>query len=261
MIKYMPNFVASRKVCKTLGIHPNTLRRFANSGKIEYIRTPAGQRIYNLEKFVNSHISLEVTSKINICYCRVSTLKQRNDLERQIEYMRAKYPNYEIVSDIGSSLSYKRTGLLSILERVCEGQIGEVVVAYKDRIGRFGYELIEKFIVLNGGKLVVLDNRAVSKDSELANDLIRIITFYTARYYGSRKYKIQATTEEKIKESTNKEGCDGIKKEESADNKHDKNQENLLKLGLETESVVENLVRCFTAHIQHYDSTSERLSI
>ena len=98
-------------------------------------------------------------TKRKICYCRVSSRKQIEDLNRQIELMKITYPTYEIIKDIGSGLNYNRPGLLKIINYAMEGEIEEVIVAYKDRLTRFGYELIEYIIKeKSGGKITIINN-------------------------------------------------------------------------------------------------------
>jgi len=152
-MKYLP----SRKASEILGLHPNTLRRYANNGTIEFIKTKSGQRRYN----VDAYLDLQQQTS-TICYCRVSSPKQRDDLARQVEFMQSRYPNTEIVKDIGSGLNYKRKGLKSLLERAMQGDKLEIVVAHKDRLVRFGFELIEWLVQQNGGKIVVLKQTNLS---------------------------------------------------------------------------------------------------
>lgn len=243
----MSKFLASRKAADTLGLHPNTLRRLADSGQIEFIKTPSGQRHYNVESFIRNSISLD--TRRSICYCRVSSRKQSNDLEHQIQFMRAKYPNHEYISDIGSSLNYNRKGLCQILELANSGQIKEVVVAHKDRLGRFGVELIQRFIELNGGKLVVLNNREISKERELSEDLIRIITFYSARYHGSRRYSNNEIKEEK----------NSVEAEQKISGSGDKypNEAGETEIIERTAKTFEELVRCLKARIQQNSSVDQ----
>lgn len=184
MMEYLP----SRKASQLLNLHPNTLRRLADTGKIDYIKTDAGHRRYNVQDYITKN-KLPSLGKIKICYCRVSSAKQRDDLNRQIKFMQECYPEHEIISDIGSSLNYKRKGLQTLLERINRREVEEVVVTYKDRLSRFGFELIEQFLKLNNGKLVVLNKTSVSQEKELAEDLISIITIFSARVHGSRRYK------------------------------------------------------------------------
>jgi len=189
-------YESAKKTSKKLGIHPDTLRRWANEGKIQTIRTVGGHRRYILPD-----ISSDPKYKRNICYCRVSSKKQKDDLERQIAYMQSKYPEHEIISDIGSGLNYKRKGLKAILERASQGAIGEIVVAYKDRLCRFGFEIIEHIIQRSGGKIVVLhtDNRSPSE--ELAQDLLNILTVFSCRMHGLRKYAHQIKKDQNISRS------------------------------------------------------------
>ena len=95
--------------------------------------------MYNLNKFLKIN-GINNKLKRNICYCRVSSSKQKEDLSRQIEYMKNKFPNHEIIYDIGSWLNFKRKGLKLILNYGIEGEINELIIAYKDRLARIGYE-------------------------------------------------------------------------------------------------------------------------
>ncbi len=111
-------YVTSKQASKQLGLHPNTLRRYANNGTIETYKTKSGQRRYNIEAYLGQQ-----QQSTTICYCRVSSPKQRNDLERQVKFMREQYPGAEIVKDIGSGLNYKRKGLKSLLGRAMQGEV------------------------------------------------------------------------------------------------------------------------------------------
>ena len=180
-------YVTSRVASKTLDLHPNTLRRYADQNKIDYIRTESGQRRYNINSFVgNKKIAVE---KKNICYCRVSSRKQAGDLETQVKFLKEKYPNHEIIEDFGSGINFKRHGLKKILEYSNQKLIGEVVVTYKDRLARIAFELIEHIITLNGGKIVVLNQQQISEEKEFMEDMFSIIHVFSSRHYGSRKYK------------------------------------------------------------------------
>ncbi len=102
--------------------------------------------LYNLDKYLLDNNIKPITSEqIKICYCRVSSRKQLGDLERQIKYMKKKYPTHQIISEIGSSLNYKRVGLKKIIDLAILGKINELVIAYKDRLIRFGFEIFRAF--------------------------------------------------------------------------------------------------------------------
>jgi len=179
-------YLSSRIASEIIGVHSNTLRNWAKSGKIQHIITPSGQRKYNVEAFLGQTIE-----SVQICYCRVSSYKQRDDLERQVKFMQAKYPNAKIVKDIGSGLNYKRKGLKSILERAMRGDKLEIMVAHKDRLARFGFELIEWIVQQSGGKVVVLKQTNLSPEQELTNDLLSILHVFSCRMHGLRNYKNQ----------------------------------------------------------------------
>ena len=188
-------YVPSREASRILGVHPQTLRVWAREGRIDYIRTEGNQRRYDVDSYIGN-----AKPTITVCYCRVSSKKQTKDLERQIAFMRGRYPDAEIVSDVGSGLNFKRRGLLSILERVHTGDKLRVVVAYRDRLARFGTELIETLLERNGGELVVLNQRDLSPEEEITTDLIAILTVFGARVNGLRRYR------KEIKEDTSLPG-------------------------------------------------------
>jgi predicted site-specific integrase-resolvase len=140
----MSNFVTRKIVLETLNIHYNTLQNLVKRKEIEYV-TIGRKRSYNLNKYIRDN-NIQINKKENICYCRVSSKKQSEDLERQIEYMRNLYPNYRIISDIGSGLNFNRRGLIEIINMAINSKLENLIIAYKDRLARFGYELIEYII-------------------------------------------------------------------------------------------------------------------
>lgn len=192
----MKKFVGNKKACEILGVHFKSLYNWEKSGKIETIRTPGGKRLYNVAKFININTSDEtkainqMDNKRNICYCRVSTYGQKDDLERQINFMKHEYPEYEIIKDIGSGLNFKRRGLKKLIKYAINGEVNNVVIAYKDRLCRFGYDLIE-FIIkdYSNGKIIILNKKTLSPEQELTTDLVSIINVFSARLNGLRKYK------------------------------------------------------------------------
>lgn len=111
----------------------------------------------------------------------------------RFEFMRSKFPEHEIITDIASGINYKRPGLKAILRRSMQGTVAEVVVAHRDRLARFGYELLE-FILAENGTELVCDSAPEhrSTELELAEDIISIITVFSARVYGARKYNKSA---------------------------------------------------------------------
>ena len=175
--------LTSRKACKSIGVHANTLRRWADEGKIKYIRTASGQRLYDVESFLS-----EAKQRRKFIYCRVSSRNQKDDLLSQIKYMRDKFPNHEVISDTGSGLNFKRKGFNSLLDYVLQGDVSEIVVAHKDRLCRFGFSFFESIATKNSCKIMVLDEIKLSPESELVQDLLSIIHVFSCRLYGLRRY-------------------------------------------------------------------------
>lgn len=178
--------VPTREAVKALGLCGKTLRRYANDGKIQTIRTPGNHRLFDIESFVGRPQKQAV-----ICYCRVSSAKQKDDLARQVGYMRQQFPNSEIITDVGSGINFKRKGLLSILDRAMQGDKLTVMVAHKDRLARFGFELIEFVVRKVGGEIMVLDRTEHSPEKELTEDILTILTVFSCRLHGLRRYCTQ----------------------------------------------------------------------
>jgi putative resolvase len=178
--------LTSKKASEKLGVHPNTLRKWATNGSIKYIRTPHGQRLYDVDNFLSN-----AQGRRKIVYCRVSSRNQKNDLQSQTKFMRAQFPNHECIEDIGSGLNFKRKGFRTLLESIMSGDVAEVIIAYKDRLCRFGFELLEQVARKHNTKLVVLNKIELSPEDELVKDLLAIIHVFSCRLYGLRKYSKQ----------------------------------------------------------------------
>jgi len=187
------NYVTPSKACEILGVHYKTLYNWTDRGQIETIRTPGGKRLYNVAKYIKENKNIndnKILIKRKICYCRVSTYGQKDDLTRQVEYMKKKYPTYELIKDIGSGLNFKRKGLQKIIDYAINGEIEELVIAYKDRLCRYGYDMIKHIIETHSnGKIIVLNKINLSPTEELTQDLVSIINVFSARLNGLRKYK------------------------------------------------------------------------
>lgn len=177
-------YYTTKQAAEILGVHPNTLRRWADNGDISHIRTQYNQRRYDVDSYLGTARETRI-----VCYCRVSSYKQKDDLERQVSFMQGRFPGAEIVKDIGSGINFKRKGLTSILDRCLNGDKFELVVAHKDRLARFGTELIRWIVEKNGGKLVVLSEDSLAPEQELTQDLLTILHVFSCRMHGLRSYK------------------------------------------------------------------------
>ena len=185
-------FVTPKNACDILGVHFKTLYNWEAKGKKESIRTPGGKRLYNVKKYIaeNRNKKYREQPKLKICYCRVSSYSQKDDLERQILFMKNKYPNYRIIKDIGSGLNFKRKGLKKIMDYAINGEIEELIIAHKDRLCRFGFEMMEHLITeYSDGKIIILNETNLSPTEEMTKDLVSIINVFSARINGLRKYK------------------------------------------------------------------------
>ncbi|NEO76838.1 IS607 family transposase [Moorena sp. SIO4G3] len=163
------------------------MRKYADNGTIKCERTPSGTRFFDTESWL-SQGRKQSRQSATICYCRVSSSKQFDDLARLVAYMHSLFPEAEIIFDIGSGLNYKRFGLKAILERLMRGDQLTLVVACRDRLTRFWFELFEYLVSLNGGKLLVLDNPESCREAELTADLLSIIHVFSCRVHKLRKY-------------------------------------------------------------------------
>jgi predicted site-specific integrase-resolvase len=184
-------YVKPKEASRVIGVNLDTLRRMASRNEINHIRTDAGRYLFDISSFTNRGHQT-IPNKKKICYARVSSRGQKTDLDNQISLLKQKYPEHEIIFDFGSGLNFKRKGLLQILDWAHKGELQEIVVTYKDRLCRFGFELIEHIIESqSNAKIVVLSNSRSSSECELSTDLLSIITVFSARMHGLRKYKKQ----------------------------------------------------------------------
>ena len=184
------------KFAKSLGVSIQTLRNWDKEGKLKptYV-TENGYRYYS-EDLLNKFRNIKKVNKIkkkNILYARVSTKNQKDELNRQIDnlkqYAYSKGYSFEIITDIGSGINYKKEGLLKMINLVECGEVDRIIVLYKDRLIRFGYDLIEYICKLNDTKIEIVDNSTISKEQELTEDLIQIITVFSNKLYGARSKK------------------------------------------------------------------------
>jgi len=202
-------WLSASKARHKLGVCSKTLRNWDAKKLIQTRRTPTGIRLYDVSTVLRPSSGGVRHSGHSIVYARVSSSKQKGDLERQIEFLSEKFPGYKIIRDIGSGINWRRPGLRTILRYCLEGSIREVVVAHRDRLSRLGFELIEFLIKEAGGKLVVLDKgihgeEEFKGETELGEDLLSIIHVFSSRHYGSRKYKKSRDTS--TKKTTEKVG-------------------------------------------------------
>ena len=192
---------------KAIGKTTKTLRNWDKNGKLKPVRVEdTGYRYYSQEQ-LNHFLGLKLEKQINkkiIGYCRVSSHKHKDDLERQIEnvktYMYAKGYQFEIITDIGSGINYNKKGLNQIIDMVTNSEVEKIVVLYKDRLIRFGYELIENLCNKFGTIIEIIDNTEKTEQQELVEDLVQIVTVFSCRLQGKRANKAKKMIKELIED-------------------------------------------------------------
>lgn len=199
------------KFAKILGVTPTTVRRLHKTGELIPCHISAGGTRYYSEDQLKKFISKETENveKIVIGYCRVSTPSQKDDLETQVNnlktYMYAKGYKFEIITDIGSGINYNKKGLQELIKKINDKEISKIVILYKDRLIRFGFDLIKYLCELNDVEIEIIDNTEQSKEQELTDDLIQIITVFANRLYGQRSRKTKRLIDEVKTNASRKE--------------------------------------------------------
>ncbi|MDR3165817.1 MAG: IS607 family transposase [Synergistaceae bacterium] len=184
-----------------MGVDITTLRRWERNGKISAEYTAGGHRRYDLAKLRPSLTRAKPDQdRKTIAYVRVSSHDQKDDLERQkqvLELYRARqgWP-FEAIPDLGSGTNYHKKGLKRLLEAILKGDAGRLVLTHKDRLLRFGAELVFAICEAKGVEVVILNQgEDTSFEEDLAKDVLEIITVFSARLYGSRSRKDQKLLE------------------------------------------------------------------
>ena len=202
-MKYYSIGEFANKIGKTV----QTLRNGDKNGTLKPSHITSGGTRYYSQEQLNHFLGLKSKTKIDkkiIGYCRVNSHKQKDDLERQIEnvrtYMYAKGYQFEIISDIGSGINYNKKGLNKLIDMITNSEVDKIVVLYKDRLIRFGYELIENLCEKYGTTIEVIDNTEKIEEQELVEDLIQIVTIFSCRLQGKRANKAKKMIKELIED-------------------------------------------------------------
>lgn len=188
----MSKYVGGKEASKILGVHQRTLYLWDKKGHIKTMRTKGGKRLYDVGLYMKEKKEEMEKEEIrlDICYVRVSTKSQEDDLERQIKYMKKKFPNHTIIKDIGSGINLNRKGLNKIIDLAIEGKIREVVVAYKDRLARFGFSHIKRIIekYSDGEIKIINEEKEKEPHEEIVEDVLQVMNVFVAKINGLRKY-------------------------------------------------------------------------
>jgi len=193
----MERLIGIGEAAQALGVSITTLRRWEATGKLSAIYTAGGHRRYDLAKLKPEMFhAAEQAQRSTIAYARVSNHDQKDDLERQKQvlelYCARQGWTFELVSDLGSGMNDHKKGLRRLLGAIIDGKVGRVVITHKDRLLRFGAELVFAICEAKNVEVVILNQGEDSTfEEDLAKDVLDIITVFSARLYGSRSRKNQ----------------------------------------------------------------------
>ena len=188
--------VSIGKICDLLGISLSTAYRWIKLGKlVESFRTVGNHRRFNLNDIENKFLSNGLVKDFKVAvYARVSSHDQKQDLIRQqdklIQYCNDNnYSNLEIISDLGSGLNYKKSGLNKLINLILNKKINLLILNHKDRLLRFGSELIFNLCKFNNIQVIILEDKVLSFEEELTYNVIELMTVFCAKLYGKRSHK------------------------------------------------------------------------
>ena len=186
----MSNFLSIKSASDLLGVSTKTLRRWEKEGKITPTRTEGGHRRYDISTLLKN----KSDSSLTIAYARVSSYDQKEDLNRQIivleSYCSSHGWDFEIIQDLGSGMNYKKKGLIRLIKLICSYQVDRLVITHKDRLLRFGSDLIFSLCEIFATEVIIINKSEDSSfEEDLAKDVLEIITVFSARLYGSRSHK------------------------------------------------------------------------
>jgi predicted site-specific integrase-resolvase len=186
--------VSISEASRILGVAQVTLRRWEHEGKMHPERTKGGQRRYDLDQLIGRKVAEHSCERITIAYARVSSHDQKEDLARQAQalsdFCTCHGWIHEVIRDLGSGMNYHKKGLRMLLNRITAGEVERLVIPHKDRLLRFGAELVFALCEQFRTEVVIINHSGeVSYEEELTQDVLEIITVFSARLYGSRSHK------------------------------------------------------------------------
>ena len=197
-------YYSAKTVTKILGVTAQTLRNWDKENKLKptYVKSN-GYRYYSEESILAYTQERKTKKNLNVIgYTRVykeneiELSKQKENIEK---YLKERYEHYEIIEDIGSGINYNKPGLLKLIEKINKKEVDVIVVLYKDRLLRFGFELVEHFASLNNVRIEVLDKIDKTQDEELLETLKEIIDATKDKIKGENKNIKRALLEEMSK--------------------------------------------------------------
>ena len=196
-----------KEFAELLNISIITLQRWDNDWKLKAFRTTTNRRYYTYEQYLEyTGIHKETDSRKIVIYTRVSTSNQKDDLKNQVEFLR-QYANAkgiivdEVIENYGSGLNYNRKKWNRLIDSCMTNEISTIIITHKDRFIRFGYDWFESFLAKFNVEIIVVNNKSLSPQEELVQDIISILHIFSCRIYGLRKYKKKIREDEEVEKS------------------------------------------------------------
>jgi putative resolvase len=182
-----------KEFAKRIGCSASTVRRWEREGKIVAKRHPSGQRYFD-ESDVRQVLGKAPDSRDTTVYCRVSSAGQKDDLDSPVKAMEAYCLGAgvavdEWIQEVGGGMNFKRKKFLALMSRIMAGEVERLIIAHKDRLVRFGFDLIEYIAHENGCDIEVVNQESLSPQQEMVEDLLTIVHTFSCRLYGMRKSK------------------------------------------------------------------------
>jgi len=186
----MSNLLSVSEAAELLGVSTKTIRRWEADGKIKAVRTEGGHRRFEVSDLIGN----KQDDSLTVAYARVGSRDQKEDLERQKIVLEAYCAShgwsFEVISDLGSGINYRKKGLIKLIKLICTYQVERLVIAHKDTLLRFGSDLIFTLCEIFGTEVIIINRSEDSNfEEELAQDVLEVITVFSARLYGSRSQK------------------------------------------------------------------------
>lgn len=184
------DWYSSKKIREILQISPQCLYEMKNSGRIEFKQVSDRKYLYRLPKSFNANELKNIA-----IYARVSTRKQRKDLQNQIDGLKkfvvsnGNIVNEDFIfSDIASGMNENRNGLNKLINEVIKGTVSKIVISNRDRLTRFGFGYFKNLFEKYDSEIIEV-NMTDEKtfEQELTSDLIAIIHHFSMKFYGKRK--------------------------------------------------------------------------
>ena len=183
-----------RQFANLIGVSVGTLQRWDRQGRLKPQRTPGNRRLYTDEHLALVGRASRISGRITAAYARVSSQAQKPDLDNQIRVLEQfcaanGWAVDEWVKEVGGGLNFNRKHFLRILDAVVLGRIERLIVAHRDRLCRFGFEMVEHLCRTHDCDLVVMNQESLSPEQEMVQDMLSIVHCFSARLYGLRNYR------------------------------------------------------------------------